>query len=58
MCCCEIDAIGQKMNETEAGINCITEHKSFEPVCLNIWVLLAGFSHTDNIMVHMMLEHE
>ena len=43
VCCCEIDAIAQKMDETEADISCITEHKGFEPVCLNVWVLQAGF---------------
>ena len=43
VCCSEIDVIVQKMDETEADINCITEHEGFEPVCLNVWVLQAGF---------------
>ena len=43
VCCREIEATDQKINEIEAKINCITEHEGFEPVCLNIWVLQAGF---------------
>ena len=36
VCCSENDAIGQKLDETEAEISCITEHEGFEPVCLNV----------------------
>ena len=43
VCFSEIDAIGQKLDETEAEISCITEHEGFEPVCLNVWVLQAVF---------------
>ena len=31
VCCCEIDAIAKKMDETEADISCITEHEGLEP---------------------------
>ena len=39
VCYSEIDTIGQKLDEREADINSITEHKGFEPVRLNVWVL-------------------
>ena len=43
VCCSEIDATNEKMDETEADINCIIEHEGFEPVCLNVWLLQAFF---------------
>lgn len=43
VCCSEIDVIRQKLDEIEAEIKCITEHVGFLPVCLNVWVLQAGF---------------
>ena len=43
VCCSQIDAIAQKLDESEADINCITEHEGFELVCLNVWELQAGF---------------
>ena len=41
--CCEIDTTIQKMGQIQAQISCITEHEGFEPVCLNVWVLQAGY---------------
>ena len=43
ICCCEIDTTIQKMEQIQAQISCITEHERFEPVCLNVWVLQAGY---------------
>ena len=43
VCCSDIDVVSQKMDETEADIKCITERKAFDLVCLNVWVLQAGF---------------
>ena len=41
--CCEIDITIQKMGQIQAQISSITEHEGFEPVCLNVWVLQAGY---------------
>ena len=50
VCCQEIDAISNKIcsftpeSDIESTpIHCITEHEGFEAVCLNPWVLQAGF---------------
>ena len=43
VCCSEIDVIGQKIDEYGTALTCITEHEGFEPVCLNVWVLQAGY---------------
>ena len=42
VCCSEIDHTAQKLNESEANVNCITEDEGLEPVCLNVWLLQAG----------------
>ncbi|XP_054770601.2 uncharacterized protein LOC129278479 [Lytechinus pictus] len=42
VCCKEVEMIIRKMNAFEAeqyGLNCITEHPGFQPVCLNKYVL-------------------
>ena len=39
ICCCQIDVVKEKIEENSTEINCITEHKGFEAVCLNVWVL-------------------
>lgn len=43
VCCCETDAIKNKMDENETVIGCITEHEGFQPVCFDRWVLQTGF---------------
>ena len=51
--CCEIDTTIQKMGQIQAQISCITEHEGFEPVCLNFWVLQAGyFSYRQHYGTH------
>ena len=41
------------MGQIQAQISCITEHEGFEPVCLNIWVLKAGyFSYRQHYGTH------
>ncbi|XP_022111657.1 uncharacterized protein LOC110990883 [Acanthaster planci] len=39
LCCKEINQVGQKMDNIEADLNCITEHPGFYSVCLDQWVL-------------------
>jgi hypothetical protein len=29
---------------TEPGVQCITQHSGFAPVCLNVWVLQTAYS--------------
>ena len=50
ICCMEIEAVSNKIasfvSETDSesvSIHCITEHEGFDAVCLNPWVLQAGF---------------
>ena len=43
VCCCEIDRVVQKKQESDTQVACIMEHQGFEPVCLNVWVLQAGY---------------
>ena len=41
------------MGQIQAQISCITEHQGFEPVCLNVWVLQAGyFSYRQHYGMH------
>ena len=41
ICFCELEKMVGKMEET--GISCITEHKGFDAVCLNRWVLQTAY---------------
>lgn len=52
ICCKEIEAVSNKIasfmphsgsDSESASLQCITEHEGFEAVCLNVWVLQAGF---------------
>ena len=45
LCCCEIDEVNQRKKESFDGSEpkCITEHESFESVCLDIWVLQTAY---------------
>ncbi len=44
VCCMEIDRIVSKINELgDEGIDCITNHPGFDPVCLNAWVLQTSY---------------
>ena len=43
VCCKEITAMANKCETADEPVMCITEHEGFDAVCLNIWVLQAGF---------------
>lgn len=48
VCCSEIAEVYHKRasftaESESAPIHCITEHEGFDSVCLNPWVLQAGF---------------
>ena len=45
VCCCEIDQVMLKKEESANRITCITEHEGFDSVCLNVhvWVLQAAY---------------
>ena len=43
LCCCEIDRIVEKKGENESEIQCIVNHKGFNPVCLDLWVSQASY---------------
>ena len=45
VCCKEIPATANKCETagSDEQKTCITEHEGFEAVCLNVWVLQAGF---------------
>ena len=45
MCCKEITATANKCETagSDEEITCITEHEGFDAVCLNVWILQAGF---------------
>ena len=43
ICCCEIERVELKMNESENSVCCITEHEGFSSVCLNVWVLQTAY---------------
>ena len=50
VCCCEIDSVKGKMEESSNEIHTITDHEGFQPVCLDPWVLQTAFSVTDVVM--------
>ena len=41
--CREIDAIESKMLENPTDIHCIIDHKGFQSVCLDVWVLQTAY---------------
>ena len=43
VCCCEIDQVMLKKEESANWNTCITEHEGFDSVCLNVWVLQAAY---------------
>ena len=43
ICCHEIEMIEEKIEESDSQICCIIEHKGFDAVCLNLWVLQTAF---------------
>lgn len=43
VCCCEIDEVVQKKEESDTQLTCITDHEGFEPVCLNLYVLQTAY---------------
>ena len=45
VCCYEIEQIKRVLEQygSQENISCITEHKDFDAVCLNIWVLQAAY---------------
>ena len=46
LCCCEVERVVMKKEESASNISCITDHEGFVPVCLNVWVLqTACFSY-------------
>ena len=42
VCCCEIDQVILKKEESANRITNITEHEEFDSVCLNVWMLQAA----------------
>ena len=44
-CCFKIDTTIQKVEQIQSHIKitCITKDEAFELVCLNVWVLQAGY---------------
>ena len=45
VCCCEISAIVRKKDVSHgiAPVRCITEHRGFQNVYLDVWVLQAAY---------------
>ena len=43
VCCCEVEKIILRLQESGDKVKCITEHQGFEPVCLNVWVLQVAY---------------
>lgn len=43
VCCHEYDQIINKLAENDSEVSCITQHEGFVTVCLNRWVLQAGY---------------
>ena len=43
ICCCVIERVVMKKEESASKISCITNHEGFESVCLNVWVLQAAY---------------
>ena len=43
ICCCEVETVVNKFQESENDISCITHHEGFESVCLNVWVLQTAY---------------
>ena len=43
ICCCEVETVVNKFQESENDISCITHHEGFESVCLNVWILQTAY---------------
>ena len=43
ICCCEVETVVNKFQESENDTNYITHHVGFESVCLNVWVLQTAY---------------
>ena len=44
VCCCEVDAIESKIQESQNDIiQCTTDHEGFLSVCLDVWVLQTAY---------------
>ena len=56
ICCCEIERVELKVNESENSAFCITVHKGFSSVCLNVWVLQQHTVATGTTMVIFILQ--
>ena len=46
ICCCEVEKVVMKKEESASVISCITDHEGFKSVCLNASVLTQF--HTDS----------
>ena len=58
ICCSEIDVTAQKLDESEAHVNCITVLEGFEPVCLNVWVMQDDFFSCRQHYETLDIQHE
>ena len=43
ICCREITRVVSKFAQTDAVVQCITEHPGFATVCLDVWVLQTAY---------------
>ena len=43
ICCCEVESVVLKKEESASEVSCITDHEGFESVCLDVWVLQTAY---------------
>ena len=43
ICCCEVERVVLKKEESSREISCITDHEGFESVYLDVWVLQTAY---------------
>ena len=43
ICCCEVERVMMKKEESGDVVNCITDHDGFHSVCLDVWVLQTAY---------------
>ena len=43
ICCCDVERVVMKKEESASEISCINDHEGFESECLNVWVLQSAY---------------
>ena len=58
-CCCDLDCVTEKKDESSTSIDCFTDYEGFQPICLDVWVLqTAYFTFRSKIIMGILLQRK